>query len=103
MPLEGDVQNAVNLNEAKYERVPLSEMLVCQSVEKGHSDHPFNDALCKSLGTCKSPLCVDSQCKYGLVARRDCTVFLRKSFPGYSEKIWVHTFIEPRRITLQAI
>lgn len=102
MPIEGSIQDAVNLTSAAHECVSLSEMLVCQSVEKGHSDHHFNDAFRTSLGACKPPLCVDSQCKYGLVARRDCTAFLRKSPLGYSEKIWVRTSIELSRTTLRA-
>ena len=43
------------------------------------------------LGITSPPFRIDSQCKYGAVARGDASVYLRlPTRPDYEEKIWDH-------------
>ncbi|MCA9450570.1 MAG: 3'(2'),5'-bisphosphate nucleotidase, partial [Candidatus Omnitrophica bacterium] len=63
----------------------------CESVESGHSDHHWSSSITRSLGSTTEPLRMDSQCKYGAVARGDADVYLRlPTRPGYVERIWDH-------------
>lgn len=64
----------------------------CESVEAAHSDQSLNSRIVKELGMSKGlePVRMDSQAKYGSIARGDGDVYLR--FPtkaDYEEKIWV--------------
>jgi 3'-phosphoadenosine 5'-phosphosulfate (PAPS) 3'-phosphatase len=42
------------------------------------------------LGITAAPLRLDSQCKYGALARGDASVYMRFPPVGYREKIWDH-------------
>ena len=43
------------------------------------------------LGVKTSPIRIDSQCKYGIVARGDASIYLRlPKKSGYEEKVWDH-------------
>ncbi|KAJ7529124.1 hypothetical protein O6H91_15G034800 [Diphasiastrum complanatum] len=44
----------------------------------------------KILGVVSPPLRIDSQAKYGAMARGDAAIYLRFPHPGYREKIWDH-------------
>lgn len=64
-----------------------------ESVEPDHADHMTHLRIAKKLGMIQSPLKMDSQAKYGIVARGEATFYLRipsPSEPGYKEKIWDH-------------
>jgi 3'(2'), 5'-bisphosphate nucleotidase len=70
-----------------------SETLFTESVEPDHADHLFHQRLAKKLNIVKPSLRMDSQAKYGIVARGEATLYLRvpsPSEPGYKEKIWDH-------------
>jgi len=70
-----------------------SEASFTESVEPDHADHLLHQRVAKRLGISNPPLKMDSQAKYGVVARGDATLYLRvpsPSEPGYMEKIWDH-------------
>ena len=69
----------------------LSEALFCESFEASHSSHQHCAEIGRLLGISKPPVRIDSQCKYGIVARGDATVYLRlPTRESYVETIWDH-------------
>jgi 3'(2'), 5'-bisphosphate nucleotidase len=70
-----------------------SEIILTESVESDHSDHLFHERFREKLNILKPTLRVDSQVKYGTVARGEATLYLRipsSSEVGYKENIWDH-------------
>jgi 3'(2'), 5'-bisphosphate nucleotidase len=70
-----------------------SEATITESVEPDHADHLFHQRLAQKLSISKPHLQMDSQAKYGIVARGEATIYLRvpsPSEPNYKEKIWDH-------------
>lgn len=64
---------------------------LCESVESGHSAHGAAAGIAQRLGLSEPPLRMDSQCKYGAVARGDASIYLRlPTSESYREKIWDH-------------
>ena len=69
----------------------LAEARVCESVESGHSNHDQSVLITERLGIRAEPYRIDSQCKYGAVARGDASIYLRlPTRADYREKIWDH-------------
>jgi 3'(2'), 5'-bisphosphate nucleotidase len=63
----------------------------CESVESGHSDQDESASVARLLGITAAPCRMDSQCKYGAVARDDAQIYLRlPTRADYQEKIWDH-------------
>jgi 3'(2'), 5'-bisphosphate nucleotidase len=63
----------------------------CESVEAEHSDQSESAKIAAKLGISAPPLRMDSQCKYGAVARGDASIYLRMpTRADYREKIWDH-------------
>ena len=63
----------------------------CESVESAHTRHDAAAAIVESLGSRGTPVRLDSQCKYAVVARGEADVYLRlPTRPGYEERIWDH-------------
>jgi 3'(2'), 5'-bisphosphate nucleotidase len=63
----------------------------CESVESGHSAHGDSAAVAARLGITTSPLRMDSQAKYAVVARGEADIYLRlPTRADYREKIWDH-------------
>ncbi len=63
----------------------------CESVESGHSDQSLSQRIATSLGITAPPLRMDSQVKYGILARGDASIYLRlPTRADYREKIWDH-------------
>ena len=63
----------------------------CESVESGHSAQGDAAAIAARLGIVTPPLRMDSQAKYGIVARGDADIYLRMpTRSDYREKIWDH-------------
>jgi 3'(2'), 5'-bisphosphate nucleotidase len=63
----------------------------CESVEAGHSDQGDSAAIAAELGIASPPLRLDSQAKYGIVARGQAEIYLRMpTGADYREKIWDH-------------
>ena len=64
---------------------------VCESVEAAHSKHDDVERIVQAIGIGKSPVRLDSQCKYAVVARGQADAYLRlPTRKDYVEKIWDH-------------
>ena len=86
--LDGDRTQPIHVNQTDIEQVRLIE-----SVEAAHSDRPQQEAISKILGLTRTPVRMDSQAKYGAVARGDADLYLRIPLPQDSsrrENIWDH-------------
>ena len=69
----------------------ISASRFCESVESAHSDHDQSVAIAERLGIRSEPYRIDSQCKYGAIARSDAHIYLRlPTRADYEEKIWDH-------------
>jgi 3'(2'), 5'-bisphosphate nucleotidase len=63
----------------------------CESFESSSTSHSNAARIAEILGIETPPVRIDSQCKYGIVARGDASIYLRlPSKAGYEEKIWDH-------------
>ena len=63
----------------------------CESVESGHSKQDTAAVIAQRLGITAAPVRMDSQAKYGVVARGEAHVYLRlPTRADYREKIWDH-------------
>jgi len=70
-----------------------SEAVITESVELDHADHLTHQRLAEKLNIFKPSLRMDSQAKYGILARGEATLYLRvpsTAEPGYKENIWDH-------------
>jgi len=70
-----------------------SEATVTESVEADHADHLTHRRLAERLNITKPSVRMDSQAKYGILARGEVTLYLRvpsSAEPGYKENIWDH-------------
>ena len=64
-----------------------------ESVEADHGNQALQAAVAQAAGITQPPVRMDSQAKYGLVARGDAALYLRlpsPRSPDYHEKIWDH-------------
>ncbi|KAK1300929.1 hypothetical protein QJS10_CPB13g01011 [Acorus calamus] len=61
-----------------------------ESYEAAHSMHGLSSSIAKKLGVQAPPVRIDSQAKYGALARGDGAIYLRFPHQGYREKIWDH-------------
>ena len=69
----------------------VSQAVMCESVEAGHSSKGDNAAISEKLGIKGKPVQMDSQAKYGSVARGAGDLYLRLPVrKDYVEKIWDH-------------
>jgi HAL2 family 3'(2'),5'-bisphosphate nucleotidase len=68
-----------------------SRAIFCESFESSHSSHEDAFKVAEQLGTKNPPLRMDSQSKYGVLARGDATIYLRlPTQDTYRETIWDH-------------
>lgn len=68
-------------------------MRFAESVEAAHGNQARQEAIAQALGITQPSLRMDSQAKYGLVARGDAALYLRlpsPKSPDYRENIWDH-------------
>ncbi|MCJ1455963.1 hypothetical protein MMC28_006320 [Mycoblastus sanguinarius] len=69
----------------------ITHATFCESVEAGHSSHGDQAAIAKNLGITKESVRMDSQSKYGSIARGAGDLYLRLPVRAdYQEKIWDH-------------
>src|SRR5262245_28723645 len=64
-----------------------------ESVESGHGNQHLQKTIAHAVGITTPSLRMDSQAKYGAVARGDAALYLRlpsPASPNYYEKIWDH-------------
>ena len=92
---QGSAMRGIDRPEERTIRVAdianASDALFCESFESSHSSHDDMGEIVKQLKVKRPPLRVDSQAKYGILARGDGTVYLRlPTKKAYEEKIWDH-------------
>ena len=66
---------------------------LAESFESTHGDSNTHIEIANQLGLNKPPLQIDSQAKYGVVARGEASLYLRlpnPAYPDYRECIWDH-------------
>ena len=80
--------------ESKIQMKPItniSDATFCESVEAGHSNQSDSVAIATKLGISKPSVRMDSQAKYGSIARGAGDLYLRLPVRAdYVEKIWDH-------------
>ncbi len=89
MDLGGANKRPIFVSEVKNS----SEAVITESVESDHADHLAHRRLAQKLNVSKPSLRMDSQAKYGVLARGEVTLYLRvpsSDEPGYKENIWDH-------------
>jgi HAL2 family 3'(2'),5'-bisphosphate nucleotidase len=67
-----------------------AEARYAESLEAAHSAQDEAGRIAGLLGITTPPLRLDSQAKYGLVARGDASIYLRIPRGGYVENVWDH-------------
>eukprot|EP00249_Psilotum_nudum_P009378 c21894_g1_i1 orf=66-1316(+) len=67
-----------------------AEAIFCESYESAHSMQELTAKIADILGVRAPSVRIDSQAKYGALARGDAAIYLRFPHPGYREKIWDH-------------
>ncbi len=88
-PLSGGAFTSI----AVVPQTDKSKARFVESVESGHGDHSRQESVAKAAGISQPSLRMDSQAKYGAVARGDASLYLRlpsPKSPDYREKIWDH-------------
>jgi len=69
----------------------ITQATFCESVEAGHSSHGDQSAIASKLGITRPSVRMDSQAKYGSIARGAGDIYLRLPVSAdYQEKIWDH-------------
>ncbi|KAL8736822.1 MAG: hypothetical protein Q9166_000188 [cf. Caloplaca sp. 2 TL-2023] len=69
----------------------ITQATFCESVEAAHSSHGDQADIAKRLGITKESVRMDSQAKYGSIARGAGDLYLRLPVrKDYEEKIWDH-------------
>jgi 3'(2'), 5'-bisphosphate nucleotidase len=89
VPLSGGDPQPIHVTDESEE----SRLRFVESVEAGHGNHALQEAIARAAGVKQPSLRMDSQAKYGAVARGDAVLYLRlpsPKYPGYREKIWDH-------------
>jgi 3'(2'), 5'-bisphosphate nucleotidase len=89
VPLSGGVSQPIQVAGKSEE----SRLRFVESVEAGHGNHARQEAIARAAGITQPSLRMDSQAKYGAVARGDAVLYLRlpsPKSPDYREKIWDH-------------
>lgn len=97
VPLPDDDQALERISRAGRISVASSDDLAAgrfvESFESGHTDHAAHASLARALGITQPSVRLDSQAKYGIVARGDAAIYLRlpsPKTPDYRERIWDH-------------
>jgi 3'(2'), 5'-bisphosphate nucleotidase len=95
--VQGEGATMRGLNDAVEQRIEVariahpSEARLSESFESSHSSHEHAARIAQILGLYQSPLRMDSQCKYGVVARGDAAIYLRlPTRQSYVETVWDH-------------
>jgi 3'(2'), 5'-bisphosphate nucleotidase len=89
MDINGVRKRAISVSKVKNP----SEATITESVEPDHADHLFHRRLAQKLNISRPSLRMDSQAKYGILARGEVTLYLRvpsPTGPEYKENIWDH-------------
>lgn len=90
---EGAFMYALDGTLLKQIRVAETPFRFADSFESTHSDHGAHVRITQELGITAPPIQIDSQAKYGLVARGETSIYIRlpnPRTPHYRECIWDH-------------
>ncbi|KAI8050342.1 hypothetical protein BDF22DRAFT_696694 [Syncephalis plumigaleata] len=80
---------SISSNSGSDHATDFTETRLCESWESSHSDHGITEKIRAALGIKARPVRLDSQCKYGVVARGEADIYLRlPTRADYVEKIW---------------
>jgi 3'(2'), 5'-bisphosphate nucleotidase len=86
-PLESAAEQRIRVNDIADPALAS----FCESFEDAHSAHDQAARVAALLAVSAPPLRMDSQCKYGLLARGDVSIYLRlPTRADYQEKVWDH-------------
>ena len=89
MDRNGMNQRAISVSKVK----DPSKAIITESVESDHANHLAHQRLAERLRITRPSLKMDSQAKYGILARGEVTLYLRVPSPfepGYRENVWDH-------------
>ncbi|KAI9687408.1 MAG: hypothetical protein M1820_010462 [Bogoriella megaspora] len=87
---KGKLQDSKPIAMKKVE--DIAQATFCESVEAGHSNQDDSVKIAQLLGITKPSVRMDSQAKYGSIARGAGDLYLRLPVnKNYQEKIWDHT------------
>lgn len=85
--IDGNDESSVTVSKVSS----TAEANFCESVESGHSSHDASAKIAEILNVTAEPVRIDSQCKYGVLARGEASIYLRlPTRKDYEEKIWDH-------------
>ncbi|XP_039133461.1 3'(2'),5'-bisphosphate nucleotidase-like [Dioscorea cayenensis subsp. rotundata] len=84
--LNGSTANRIHVTSIENP----ADASIFESYEAAHSQHDLSSSIAQKLGVRAPPVRIDSQAKYGALARGDGAIYLRFPRPGYREKIWDH-------------
>jgi 3'(2'), 5'-bisphosphate nucleotidase len=89
---QGAVQRSLADGSERPIRVSASlDPQFVESVDAGHSDHGTAHRAAARMGATREPIRMDSQAKYGVVARGEASVYLRVPTRAHPvENIWDH-------------
>lgn len=88
-PLVGGPEHMIRVVQGEDPR----NFRMVESVESGHGDHSLQGRIAKTVGITADSVRMDSQAKYGAVARGQAALYLRlpsPRTPDYRENIWDH-------------
>lgn len=81
----------IRMNSLSSSSSALQAASFCESVEAGHSNQDESAQIARLLGITKPSVRMDSQAKYGSIARGAGDIYLRLPVSAtYQEKIWDH-------------
>lgn len=87
LPVDGEGERPVRVDQLD----DPAQASFCESVEAAHAAHSEQARIAARLGITTPSYRIDSQCKYGVVARGEASIYLRlPSKKGYREKSWDH-------------
>ena len=85
LPLDGQDSERIHISQATHR--------FAESVESTHSDLDTHAQIAQQVGITESPIRMDGQGKYGVLARGEASVYIRlpnPATPDYRECIWDH-------------
>ncbi len=85
--IDGDSETPIHVSNID----DPSRASFCESVEKEHTKQSDSARVAAILGVTAEPVRIDSQCKYGVTARGESSIYLRMpTRADYEERIWDH-------------
>ena len=88
LPLAEEIAQATPIHVSEV--ATGTEARCFESAEAAHSSHSAAGQVSTALRMQEAPVRLDSQCKYGMLARGEGEIMLRLPKLGYVENIWDH-------------